>query len=111
MKTKRKSGLVKYGFPGKQGVFYYPWENKIKKAIVNEGSLDLHLFPGELKLFISDDRDLNMLKDTESCFKRKNRKLLDLRFDISIWKKDQFELYCQNSKLINLAKIRLLTKV
>ena len=107
-KKKEWSGKIRVS--GKQGVFYYPWENKIKKAIVNEGSLDLHLFPGELKLFISDDRDLNMLKDTESCFKRKNRKLLDLRFDISIWKKDQFELYCQNSKLINLAKTDFLPR-
>ena len=107
-KKKEWSGKIRVS--GKQGVFYYPWENTIKKARLEEDSLDLHLFPGELKIFISDERDLNMLEDLEPCFKRKNRRLLELEFNISIWENDQFELYCQNSKLINLAKKKFLPR-
>ncbi len=88
-----------------QGIFYDPWKNQLHSARVKNNFLQLHLFPGELKVFLSDCPEKITMQIYEGpCVKWDLVKPLILKYQISIWEDGKFHLYRVDSSLINLGR-------
>ena len=92
-----------------KGVFYDPWDNKLYYAEFANGLLYLHLFPGELKIFLSGDYESGLLEKSDGFFSDKTEGLqLDLKYQVSLWDNTRFSLYNGKMGLVNLSNPELL---
>lgn len=86
-----------------KGVFYDPWKNCLHKAEVQDGTLQLHLYPGEMKVFVSGSYPETYMELDEKEEKGQQQ-LITGEYRISLQEKDSVVLYKETEKLVNLSR-------